>query len=324
MLTLLAFSGGWDTCQPVTEKDLATSEARNLTREYLNEIDPDLVVVSPPCLQEGRAVNTTPNEYRRWCQKKADHRTFFFTEEIVHWQADRGRSVLAEIIPTDKAQPPMVTVCNRGDINEVRTTDGKRWAGTKHICQKMSEAERDGEDTKERTILESAQETMDKDMLVCCPVAVDQENGDVQEERFMMPGEDISMNWSDNEIPTEQREDLLRKVLKAIRRTHNGLGHPARTTLLRMMKLGNASPAAMAYARAWQRPVCQASARPHKPQEASTRLRPFGFNKTVVMDLKSLKDADKKNHVASSMFDAGTSWHVAILLENRKPKHVTG
>ena len=143
---------------------------------------------------------------------------------------------------------------------------------------------------EKQAILESAQERMDKDMLACCPVAVDQENGDGQEERFMKPGEEINMNWSDNEIPSEQREDLLRKVPKAtrqeVRRTHNGLGHPSRTTLLRLMKLGNASPAALAYAREWQCPVCQASARPHKPQEAATRLRPFGFNKTVVMDLK--------------------------------------
>ena len=192
----------------------------------------------------------------------------------------------------------------------------------------MSEAERDGEDTKEQAILESAQERLDKDMLVCCPVAVDQENGDVQEERFMMLEEEINMNWSDNEIPTEQREDLLRKVPKAtrqeVRRTHNGLSHPSRTTLLRMMKLGNASPASLAYARAWQCPVCQASSQPHKPQQASTRLRPSGCNKTVVMDLKYLKDADKKNHVALSMVDAGTSWHMAILLKNRKPKHVIG
>ena len=52
ILTLLAFSGAWDTYQPVTEKDLAISEARNLTREYLKEIDPDLIVISPPCVQE--------------------------------------------------------------------------------------------------------------------------------------------------------------------------------------------------------------------------------------------------------------------------------
>ena len=42
------------------------------------------------------------------------------------------------------------------------------------------------------------------------------------------------------------------------------------------------------------------------------------------MDLKYLEDADKKNHVALSMVDAGTSWHMAILLKNRKPKHVIG
>ena len=92
ILMLLAFSGGWDTYQLFTEEDLATSEARNLTWEYLKEIDPDLIVISPPCVQEGRAVNTTPNECRKEGQKKAERRTLpLFTEEIAHWQADRGR-----------------------------------------------------------------------------------------------------------------------------------------------------------------------------------------------------------------------------------------
>ena len=105
-------------------------------------------------------------------------------------------------------------------------SDGLARSTSARRCQ----CQREMVKTHERAILESAQERLDKDMLVCCPVAVDQENGDVQEERFMMPGEEINTNWSDNEIPTEQRDDLLRKVPKAtrqeVRRTHNGLGHP--------------------------------------------------------------------------------------------------
>ena len=52
------------------------------------------------------------------------------------------------------------------------------------------------------------------------------------------------------------------------------------------------------------------------------RPRPFRFNKTVCLDLKYLKDAAQKNHVALAAVDAGTCWHAACLLRNRTPEHV--
>ena len=56
--------------------------------------------------------------------------------------------------------------------------------------------------------------------------------------------------------------------------------------------------------------------------EAGARTRPFGFNKTVCLDLKYLKDAAQKNHVVVSAVDAGTCWHAACLLRNRTPEYV--
>ena len=41
------------------------------------------------------------------------------------------------------------------------------------------------------------------------------------------------------------------------------------------------------------------------------------------MDLKYLKDAAGKNHVALSIVDSGTSWHAAFLVKTRKSDHVT-
>ena len=52
------------------------------------------------------------------------------------------------------------------------------------------------------------------------------------------------------------------------------------------------------------------------------RTRPFGFNKVVCLDLKYLKDAAGKNHVALSAVDSGTSWHAACLVKTRKSDHV--
>ena len=133
-------------------------------------------------------------------------------------------------------------------------------------------------------------------------------------------------NWSEEEIPENQREEIATKVptsvRKSVRRMHRGLGHPSRSTFFKMSRIAGATDAAIIYAKAWICPTCAASAPPSRPLVASTRLRPYGFNVCVVMDLKYLKDAEGKNHVVLSMVCADTGCHVAALLKNRKARHV--
>ena len=92
-------------------------------------------------------------------------------------------------------------------------------------------------------------------------------------------------DWSANELPTDVREDMMQKIPQEIRRSvrkaHVGLGHPSQKTVMRMLKLGGASPATLEYAKVWQCPVCAESVRPGRPQEASSQGRPFGFGKVV-------------------------------------------
>jgi hypothetical protein len=147
-----------------------------------------------------------------------------------------------------------------------------------------------------------------------------------REESFMDAGDVVEDDWSSNELPESVRADLYnrtpRETRRSIRKAHCGLGHPSQATFLRMLRLGGATPAAMDYAKAWVCPICAASAVPGKPLEAGVRTRPFGFNKTVCLDLKYLKDGAGKNHVALSAVDAGTSWHAACVLKNRTPVNV--
>jgi hypothetical protein len=132
---------------------------------------------------------------------------------------------------------------------------------------------------------------------------------------FMNPEEleatrDNLGNWSDQEIPRPLREDILNSVpahiRREVRKAHNGLGHPHKTTFLRMMKLANASPASVKYAKAWECPVCLRKAAPRKPQVATGTLRPFAFNHTVCVDLKYLKMFNGKRVVILHIIDAGT------------------
>ena len=100
----------------------------------------------------------------------------------------------------------------------------------------------------------------------------------IAEETFMSPEDDDAIrddtgNWSDEEIPRPIRADTLQAVPAAVRRevrkAHNGLGHPSKTTFLRMMHLANATEAAKRYAKAWECPICARRAAPRQPQVAT-------------------------------------------------------
>ena len=151
-------------------------------------------------------------------------------------------------------------------------------------------------------------------------------DGQMDEDSFTPADQVPEGNWSEQEIPEEVREKILIKVPPAIRRevrkSHFGLGHPNRATFVRMMRLGDGIQAAIEYAKVWKCPICSASAAPSKPLEASTRPRPFGFNKVVCLDLKYLKDHKQNHFVALSMVDAGTAYHIAVLVKNRTPRHI--
>ena len=132
--------------------------------------------------------------------------------------------------------------------------------------------------------------------------------------------------WSDMEIPQHCRREIKSKTTckmrRAVRKAHRGLGHPSRDVFDNVLRLGQAHKAAIDCAKTWECPVCAASQMPNAPHTATSTLRPFGFNETVVADLKYLKDSKQKTWVALSMVDAGTCWHVAILIKNRRPRHV--
>ena len=89
-----------------------------------------------------------------------------------------------------------------------------------------------------------------------------------------------------------------------------------------MLRLGQAHKAAIDYAKTRVCPVCAATQMPGAPRPSTVTLRPCGFNEIVMADLKYVKDSKGKTWVAESMVDIGTCGHGAILLRNRKPRHV--
>lgn len=67
---------------------------------------------------------------------------------------------------------------------------------------------------------------------------------------------------------------------------------------LNMWGLGGASKAALAYARAWVWPVCEAFQTPAGPHVAIATSWPYGFHEAVVADQKFMRESTQKQWVA--------------------------
>ena len=102
MVTLVAHRMGWDTFEPVTLPgwDLNRPEVRTQAREYLREVDPDFVVLAPPCgpWSQIQLINQrTPSQVLELQQKRDQARELLvFVEEGAHCQHSRGRAVVVE------------------------------------------------------------------------------------------------------------------------------------------------------------------------------------------------------------------------------------
>ena len=329
MVTAVAASVGWDAFEPVIAPtwNLHTSRGQAEAWSYTVGVDPDLVLVNVPRSPWSGSIHArTPFECRRGRRERALARAYLpFISRLVEWQTQWQRLVIVVAPSTSSfwTKEPIQALLGHPGLSKhsvcgrslVMLTNNAL-CGAVEMCDALA-------------FLNSISESFTSAMPECFimfPVVEAEEH--VPEERFENAGDGVcNDDWSANELPADLRHDVMQKIPKEIRRqvrkAHVGLGHPSRTTFLRMMKLGGASPAALEYAKAWQCPVCQESSRPGQPQEASSQTRPFGFAKCVCCDLKYLHDADRAHHIALSMVDAGTSWHCATLLKNRRPEHVS-
>ena len=93
---------GWDAHQPITlpDFDLLQPAGRELARRYLQEVDPDLLVLSFPCTEwsQLQQINQrTPFQIRQLRRRRREQlHLLAFVNEMSQWQASRGRAVLVE------------------------------------------------------------------------------------------------------------------------------------------------------------------------------------------------------------------------------------
>ena len=120
----------------------------------------------------------------------------------------------------------------------------------------------------------------------------------------------------------EKLESIPQHVREAVKRAHRRLGHPSRATFLRMLKVSNATKAAMTFARIWKCPVCASKQAPSRVSPHAASTRPVGFNISVHLDLKFHKDINNKKFVSMSIVDHGTSFHIAHLVKTRAAAYI--
>lgn len=136
-------------------------------------------------------------------------------------------------------------------------------------------------------------------------------------------GLDAARHDSDPEAPEDvERRPVPREVQRAVEHAHRQLGHPSRTTLVRMLKMSGATEAAVRHAKRWNCDVCAQRKAPRHPQAAAPGVRPYGFGKHIHIDIKYVYDVRKKKYACLSMLDLGTMKHDAVMVKTRRSDYI--
>ena len=144
-----------------------------------------------------------------------------------------------------------------------------------------------------------------------------QEEEQILDDALKKDEEDLQQEMDD-----DQRHPIPREVQKAVEFSHRQLGHPSRSTLVRMLKMSGATEDAIRYAKRWQCPVCAQRAAPKHPQAAAPSVRPYGFNVHIHIDIKYVYDARRKRYACLSMVDLGTVKHDAVMVKTKQSQYV--
>lgn len=135
------------------------------------------------------------------------------------------------------------------------------------------------------------------------------------------PDEDLDP-VAEEQLAEDQRRPVPVEVRRAVEFAHRQLGHPSRSTLLRMLRLSGANEDAVRYARLWRCDVCSMRRAPKHPRAAAAAIRPYGFNVQLHVDVKFIFDARGKKYPALSVVDIGTLKHDAWLLKTPRSDYV--
>ena len=360
-ISLVASARHWEFHEPVTlpRWDLMKSNDYEQALEYIDRVAPDLLVLAWPCgpwspLQTlGRK---TPLQREQLAQKREENRTLLrFVRDAALQQRQRGGALLGENPKPSLAwQEPLIqeafqdtpsTVCDMCQFG-LRLPDGPflrkrtRLHGTKEIMDRCS---RICDGNHEHTPVVGGARIQGEWMPVSAFAggytsnfakavilgAEDYLSGRRRHETFAEGGHLAEEEFMEEEEMEEQEEEAEegKEIKKGstewkVAQVHQRLGHPTRQTLVRMLSLAGAPKSVITVAEQYQCPVCDAVAAPGRYPKQKPTMRPTTFGKEVHLDLKYMHDSAQKLFVALSIVDGATSFHTAVLLQNRKANYV--
>ena len=116
----------------------------------------------------------------------------------------------------------------------------------------------------------------------------------------------------------ELNQQQAHEMRSSIRKLHANLGHPSNSALIRILKHGGASQAAVDLAREFKCPQCEASRAPAPANPAQTH-RVVEFNQRVGIDVKYLPGWQPNQRIpALNIVDYASSFQVMIPLPGRE------
>ena len=134
--------------------------------------------------------------------------------------------------------------------------------------------------------------------------AVEAEPPNIDEE----PGDEPELREAGAKCITfDQR--VPKAVQGALRKLHQNLGHPPNSELARHIRLSGGSSEAVKACKTLRCRTCQACARPYSARP-SKPVPALDFNEVLGLDLIFLKDSLHQSHVALSMVDYASTFHV--------------
>ena len=207
-----------------------------------------------------------------------------------------------------------------------RTESGK-WAALseyaggypKELCERLVRGSEDFLEASNGVYVED--EELESEQGV--PEPVDGDEAIHEEEQLADQDEDF-LDPSDKKegLDDEERRPVSKEVRKAVEFVHRQLGHPSRSTMLRMMRLSGSTAEAIRYAKRWTCPVCAAKQRPKHPQASTVTSRPYGFNHHIHLDLKFVHDVRDKRYAVMSMLCLGTLKHDCVMVKTRRSDYI--
>ena len=356
-ISMVASMRGWNASEPISlpHWDLLKGQDRAAALQYLDQLDPDVMVIAWPCTVWSPLQvfgNKSPWQRERLEERREEQRELLgFVRDASHGQRRRGGLLLGENPKPSLAwREPLI----------VEAFDGMGSIIT-DMCQYGLRIPEGGPFLRKRTRLEGTPELLQPLAKLCpgthehTPVlggmrhqgkwmnvsdfaggytsrfaqAVVKQAEKVLEEKGRRPEALLTLPAFPEEDLDEEAERTEVKGSKEeqpqswrIQQLHNRLGHPTNSTLSKMLSLAGASKEIVNRAQDFQCPTCQETQPPGRYLKASAEMRTTIFGKELHCDLKYLHDHKNALYVALSMVDSATSFHQAVLLRNRSAEHV--